>query len=118
MTLKDIMNKSIGDELEVWDTVIDTQLPYYMYDEPTYEDEKDTRYLHLLEDWLLSLEVESVDVIEGTATVDVYSHMENIIDRDDDFIADHVEDVFTVLNQGYEGVAKYLYEVIIGKVKV
>ncbi len=126
MTLREYCSLVKG-EVEVWDAYIDVSIPYYNYDgENCFEDNEEDHYLHLMENWFLSLPVTSNNGSVGS--VDCFHAIEENWDRilkgmqedggynsflnsysdwhDDEMIADYVEDVFTTMSQGYYSMAK------------
>lgn len=125
MTLREL-GSLLGDEIEVWDKEVDISIPYYFYGVNCFEDNDEERDLHLMENWFLSLPVESINGY--TCTVDVFSRVKENWDHivammkkdpsyfsflscfsdpnDDEAIAEFTEDIFTCLSQGFYGFAK------------
>lgn len=130
MLLKELV--AVCDELEVWDNDVDIAHPVYFYKEKTW-DANEYLYLSLLEDWFLNIEVTSAPPADETYFItncciqcfrEVYDYLERETDKcnlvlldmfaehygdnidDDETIAMFVEDIFTVLSQGYYKLAE------------
>lgn len=108
MTLKSYCFATKG-EIEVWDKEVDIATPYYNYDgEFTYGEED--HYLHMVEEWLLFLNVEVID--ERVVNVDTFVEIKNNFNADDYDTADIVEGVFECLAVGDRRFAKRFCEVM------
>ena len=130
MLLKELV--PFCDELEVWDNDVDIANPVYFYKEKTW-DANEYLYLSLLEDWFLNIEVTSAPPVDKayeftTCAIqcfrDVYDYLQKEAEKsnlvvldmfaehygdnidDDETVAMFVEDIFTVLSQGYYKLAK------------
>jgi len=126
MTLREYC-KIVKGEVEVWDKDVDVYPPYYNYDgENCFEDNEENHYLHLMENWFLSLPVG--DSRQAVCSVECFREIEKNWDRilkgmqdqgdytrflnrysdhhDEDMIIDYVEDVFNTMSQGFYGMAE------------
>lgn len=136
MLLKELV--PFCDELEVWDNDVDIANPVYFYKEKSW-DGCDDKFISMLEDWLLNIEVTSAPPVDKsyeftTCAIqcfrEVYDYLHREADKcnlvlldmfaehyggninDDETVAMFVEDIFTVLSQGYYKLAKDFCEIL------
>lgn len=128
MTLRDYINSRKGNDYfgdyEVWDSEVDIRYPVYEDVEMTYKDNEEEHNLHLMENWLLDLEVDGYDAINDYIVwVKCYDEIEKCpeqtlgsirekYDCHEDEIASFVEDIFYTLSQGHYGFAKEFVEIM------